>query len=100
WILKRVDDLSGGRNIAIHAPFVSIIGDEADVRPHILSRNPLASKMIGKDVYAEFEWYEKTAKAIHRFAMEVTVALMGHISFQRSWPDRPALPTVKKREHD
>jgi hypothetical protein len=94
WILKKVGQLSEGRNSAIHAPMFSLIGGEPEIRPMTIFQNPHAAKLLDKDLLAEFEWYEKYFDSLRVFAGTAHVALLMKPA---SWPDRPLLPTVKQK---
>ncbi|MBR0993804.1 hypothetical protein JQ580_24060 [Bradyrhizobium japonicum] len=100
WILKKVNSLTDNRNSAIHAPVFSFIGATPQIGPYTMHGNPNASKLQGKDIFTEFEWYEGCFVVLRRFAAEATLALMGQgrpNSESMPWPDRPLLPTVGKR---
>jgi hypothetical protein len=100
WILKKVSNLTDGRNSAIPAPVFSLVGGEAELRPNTLLGNPNAAKLRGKDILAEFEWYERYFETIKRFAALVALALMCHRrpdGARKPWPDKPLLPTVKQK---
>lgn len=95
WLLKKVNAIADGRNSAVHAPMSAMMGGEAEITPLTWWGNPNAAKLRGKDILAEFEWYEKSADAIKTYAGEIRLALMRG---QRTpWPGRPLLPTVKRR---
>ncbi|MCK1736618.1 hypothetical protein IVA79_22340 [Bradyrhizobium sp. 138] len=100
WILKKVNKLTDGRNSAIHAPVFSVVVGEPELRPNTILGNPNAAKLRGKDIIAEFEWYEEYFDSIKGFAAGVALALMGRRrpnSVWTQWPDRPRLPTVKQK---
>lgn len=100
WILKKVNNLTDGRNSAIHAPVLTIVGDVPEIRPLTLYGNPNAERLRGKDIFAEFEWYEKYFDTLQLFAAEISLALIGRgrpNSAWMTWPDRPLLPTVQQK---
>lgn len=100
WILKKIQVLADGRNSAIHAPIFSHVGEEPEIRPFTFYKNQNAARLLGKDIIAEFEWYESYFNTIKVFAAEMTLALMGRRrpnSAWMPWPDRPPLPTVRQR---
>jgi hypothetical protein len=104
WLLKKVNALADGRNSAIHAPIFSLTSGEAEIRPLTIYRNPNAAKLLGKDILAEFEWYEAYFVAIRKYAAAICLALASRhpatLTSLGPWPDRPLLPTVqRKRSH-
>lgn len=100
WLLNKVDALAEGRNGAIHAPIYSVIGGDAELRPYTFHGNPNAAKLVGKDIFTEFDWYERYFNVIKSFAAQMTTALMDRCrpkSAWMPWPDRPQLPTVGQK---
>ncbi len=99
WTLKKVNALGDGRNSAIHAPVLNFTRGVAGLRPFIFTGNPNAEKLQGKDILAEFEWYEAYFTVIMRYAIDIERALLRRRAPDepRSWPDRPLLPTVKQK---
>lgn len=100
WLLKKVNALGDGRNSAIHAPILNMIGGEAELHPFTVFGNPNAEKLRGKDILAEFEWYESYFIALRRFAAQLTRALRWRRRPENDpmpWPERPLLPTVRPR---
>lgn len=100
WILRKVNNLTDGRNSAIHAPVFSYIGGLPDIRPYTLHGNPNAKRLRGKDIFAEFEWYEKYFDTLQLYAGGITIALIDRrrpAGARMPWPDRPLLPTVKQK---
>jgi hypothetical protein len=95
-LLEEINKFSNKRNAAIHAPCSVVAGEaELEIFPVSFFGNPNAKKLRGKDVLAEFEWYERTAEAYRRYVKEIQVAL----SVSRfPWPDKPALPTLGQKK--
>jgi len=90
-LLKEVNKLAGRRNDAIHAPCDVIPGGDFQIVPITFFGNDKAARLRGKDILKEFEWYQKTANALRRYAWEIRLALD---SRQTTWPKKPKLPTV------
>jgi hypothetical protein len=91
WLLKEVDRLADRRNDAIHSPFwQAFYGDEVRIEPATSLGHPRARKLAGKDVLAEFKWYQECARVLRVFAFKLCEVLMWFP--QRPWPDRPQLP--------
>jgi hypothetical protein len=102
WMLKKVNALAEGRNSAIHAPVFGYSEDFGATEFFALTdyRNPNAAKLGGKDILAEFEWYESYFNAIKMFAGEISLSLSGRRRANSDWlpwPDRPLLPTVRQK---
>ena len=100
WILRKVKALADSRNSAIHAPISAVIGGEPEIRPFTFFGNPNAAKLVGKDIFVEFEWYGNYFKTITKFAADLSLALMGRRrpnSVWMPWPNRPQLPTVGQK---
>jgi hypothetical protein len=100
WLLSKVNALADKRNNAIHAPIFAPIGAEPEIKPLTFFGNPNAKKLVGKDIFREFQWYENYFNAVTRFAASITMALGSHqnpVGSPMSWPDRPDLPTVGQK---
>lgn len=92
WLLKEADDLSARRDEAIHAPCSIVTGEggaELSAAAAFYWGNPLAQRLVGKNLIEEFELSEWRASELIRYAREMDTALLrGH----RRWPDkRPTL---------
>lgn len=98
WLLKKLNALSDNRNSAIHAPMFAPFGGLPEIRPLTMFRNPNAAKLVGKDFFIEFEWYEKYFKELTKFAAKIFIALKSND--KNSWPDKPLLPTVGQKNTD
>jgi hypothetical protein len=93
WILTKANDLGDKRNTTIHAPCSITLGDtELEIIPYFWSRNPRARRLRGKDILAEFDWYERSADALKRHVKDAQRALWGaHVP----WPDTPQMPVLE-----
>jgi hypothetical protein len=95
WLLDKANSVAEQRNNAIHAPMSVAIGqNEIELFPVVYHGNPRAHKLIGKDILTEFEWYEKSAETLTRFARHVRAAI---IDSGVSWPDRPQMPALQQK---
>ena len=91
WMIERVINLAEARNNAIHAPCSFVIDSGShQMAASIFSGHKRAKNLLGKKLLEEFEWCERRAEALSRFADRASTALR----FERyPWPERPALPT-------
>jgi hypothetical protein len=95
WLLDKADRVGEQRNNAVHAPMATSINNrDIELIPMFYHGNPRAHKLVGKDILAEFEWYEKSADALTIFAREAQTAI---ISASPAWPDRPQSPTLQQK---
>jgi hypothetical protein len=91
WLLNQVDRLADQRNDAIHSPFLqAMYEDRIKIEPAVFLGHPRARKLAGKDVLAEFRWYQERAGVLRGFAFKLCEVLIWFP--QRPWPDRPQLP--------
>ncbi|MBV8323040.1 MAG: hypothetical protein JO049_20530 [Hyphomicrobiales bacterium] len=93
WILHKANDMGEKRNTAIHAPCSIIAGEqELEIFAYSFSQNPRAKKLRGKDILAEFDWYERSADALRRHVRDAQMALWdAHVP----WPDKPRMPVLE-----
>jgi hypothetical protein len=97
WLLKKANAVADKRNTAIHAPMtVTIDKSEIVLFPIVFHGNPRAKKLVGKDILAEFEWYEKSADTLILFARNVRAAIEND---DAPWPNRPQMPILQQKEH-
>lgn len=89
-LVEDINRFSNKRNAAIHAP-CSVILDEGELEIIAVSfsRNPNAQKLRGKDILAEFDWYERKADAYRRHVRDLAFALS---DARVPWPDKPVWP--------
>ncbi|MDP3175252.1 MAG: hypothetical protein Q8M88_12545 [Phenylobacterium sp.] len=103
WLVAEVQNsLSDRRNNAIHAPaelhFVvneardkRLVPGPIEIGPSFYYGNPRATRLRGKDLIKELEWYAAMAQAYCRFAE----AMVGALSTAGStWPKRPKVPSL------
>lgn len=90
YLLKKVNQLAGYRNDAIHAPCIVNWRGDFEITPLTFFGNDKARRLMGKDILVEFEWYEKTAGALRSHASACRFAL----DAGSAWPEKPLLPTV------
>jgi hypothetical protein len=88
WILDRVEKLASDRNTATHAPLTST-PTTSNVFPHAWPGNPLARKLEGYDVLAEYRRLRDTAILLRDYSGRLGHALTRE---RPSWPDKPKLP--------
>jgi hypothetical protein len=89
WICGQANTLEDLRNDAIHSPlWGSPAGKGASVQPLATFGNVRASKLLNKNLLAEFRWCRDSATRLRDFAMKIDAALSG----RAPWPDRPKLP--------
>jgi len=90
-LLKEVDKLADRRNNAIHAPCDVIPGGDFQIVPITFFGNDKAERLRGKDILKEFDWYQRTANLLRRYAWDSRLALDARMM---TWPDKPKLPSV------
>jgi hypothetical protein len=96
WLLNQADKLAEDRNNAVHAPMaVTTDGKTVEIIPAAYYGNPRARKLAGKDILAEFEWYEHRADTLTRFARAIRTAITTDAA---PWPDRPQMPTLRQKK--
>jgi hypothetical protein len=96
-MINAINSFSNRRNAAIHAPCsISIGGGDIELMPLIFSGNPNARKLYGKDIMAEFEWYERTATVFRRYASDLEYALSIPVR-SPPWPDKPGMPNLGEK---
>jgi hypothetical protein len=97
WHLDKANGVAEQRNTAIHAPMTVAFGKkEITLFPIVFQGNPRARKLVGKDILAEFEWYELSADTLLLFARNISAAIN---SDNVAWPNRPQMPTLKAKPH-
>jgi hypothetical protein len=71
----------------------SVVPGEEEVEIYAVSffGNKNAKKLRGKDILAEFGWYERTADAFRIYARDINTALS---DARLPWPDKPRMPTL------
>ena len=96
WLLDEADKVAERRNNAIHAPMAaSTDGKNVELVAAVYYGNPRAHKLVGKDILAEFEWYEHCADVLTRFARLARTAINTDAV---PWPDRPQMPTLRPKK--
>lgn len=95
WLAKRVAELTDLRNNAIHAPCILLTDAEGTQIAPSYNGHGRAKKLWGKEILVEFDWCERYAEDLSRFARAMEQALYGR---QSAWPGRPGKPdrTPKK----
>jgi hypothetical protein len=94
WLLKRINELSVNRNDAVHAPvtlLTDIEGTEVAASP--MSGHRRAKNLVGKRLLIEFDWCERYAEELSRFANRIFVAML--FGNEMPWPNRPCAPNRK-----
>jgi hypothetical protein len=93
WILNKANDIGEKRNTAIHAPCSIVAGTpELEITAYLWSQNPRAKRLRGKDILAEFDWYERSADTLKRHVRDAQMALWdAHVP----WPDTPQMPVLE-----
>jgi hypothetical protein len=79
WCLDKVDVLAGHRNNAVHAPCSLYIGGGNDggseMGAAFFQGHPRAKELQGKKVLIEFDWCERYAETLTRFAQKLESAI-------------------------
>ena len=92
WITDEANKIANKRNDAIHAPCSMIIGDEGfEIIPVQFYGHPRARNLSGKDILKEFEWYERQADTLAKYARVAATVLSSHSD---TWPEKPLMPTL------
>jgi hypothetical protein len=94
-LVKAIHGFSDKRNATIHAP-CSVIPGEEDLEIFAVAAfgNPNAQKLRGKDILAEFAWYEATADTYGRYVRDLQFALS---DARAPWPDKPRMPSLGQK---
>jgi hypothetical protein len=92
WLLDQAEIVADQRNTAIHAPLIPSLGggNGPEILPYYFFQNPRAENLKGKDILAEFTWYEKSAETLTSFARQAWNALQ---SDNNPWPVKSQMPT-------
>jgi hypothetical protein len=100
-LVKRINGFSENRNAAIHAPCNPVLGgNDLEIIAVSFFGNPNAKKLSaaemlhGKDILAQFEWFERTADAHRRYVKDINYGLSEP---RTPWPDRPRMPTLGEK---
>ena len=96
WLLDRADAIADQRNTAIHAPMtVAFDKSEIVLFPIAFHGNPRAKKLAGKDILAEFSWYELSTDALTLFGRNIRAAIN---SDDAPWPNKPQMPKLQQKK--
>lgn len=94
WLLDRADELAKDRNNAVHAPCsLYVVGGGSEMGAVFFNGNPLAKRLMGKDLLVEFAWCEGYAETLTVFTKGLGTA----IAFPDRYPS-PAQPKIRRRE--
>jgi hypothetical protein len=90
WIIDSADKLGQARDAAAHSPVALMANDPLEFIARHYHRNPLAEKLRGKQLLAEFKLYRDRASALRNHAD----AINQHIRFEKTLPlpQRPSWP--------
>lgn len=103
WVINEIKThLAERRNNAIHAPAEMhlivgeaekkvLLSDAFEIGPSYYYGNPRATKLKGKALIEEFDWYSATALTLAQFTRDMTAALS---TPDVPWPKRPRLPSL------
>ncbi len=92
WVANEADKIGYKRNDAIHAPCSMAIGDKGfELTPVQFYGHPRARNLSGKDILKEFEWCERQADTLARYARTAATVLSER---QEAWPEKPLMPTL------
>lgn len=95
WLINRTVEHIDKRNSVIHAPCV--LRSDADGTSMAASFNGhnLAKKLWGKEILVEFDWCERWAEELSRFAQAMENALHDP---KKPWPGRPGKPDQRRKK--
>jgi hypothetical protein len=96
WLLAQADNLSDGRNNAIHGPLTALTDlatGDTRVTPTTFFGNKRAKKLEKKDIIQEFNWYCECIELLSDFA----AGLIREGPFSGKMPDRPRLPKLQTK---
>lgn len=95
WLINRADEHMDKRNTVIHAPCILLTNSEGTEISPSFNGHLRAKKLWGKEILVEFDWCERWAEELSRFAQAMESALYDR---QLAWPNRPGKPdrTPKK----
>ncbi len=95
WLINRANELAELRNDAVHAPCSAYTGpDGTEMKAAIISGyhgHKRAKRLIGKQLLVEFDWLERYAELLSRFAIAINLAI--NDPKLSPWPSRPVAPT-------
>jgi hypothetical protein len=92
WLLKETERLAEHRNVAIHAPLITLTDVATGitrVEAETFFGNRRAKSLKGKDIMRELAWCAECADALSRFAANLVQEMNAS---PLSWPERPSLP--------
>jgi hypothetical protein len=92
WILDRVRDLAGDRNIVAHASLTST-RTASIAFPSAWPGDRFAQRLEGYDVLAEYRLVRDTAIMLRDYSGRLAQSLARE---RPAWPDRPMLPVQPK----
>jgi hypothetical protein len=99
WLLDRADEVAEYRNNAIHTPCSLYIGGGefggSEMGASFFHGHPRAKKLVGKKLIIEFDWCERYAETLSRFAQKVETAIAFPSKYP--WPDKPTPPVRNRR---
>ena len=90
WLLDRAHDLAEDRNNAVHAPCSLLISESgSEMVAAFFDGNPLAKRLMGKELLVEFAWCEAYAETLTKFTRIIGLAIALPDHYQ--WPERPKI---------
>lgn len=75
WLVERVQNLADMRNNVIHAPCVLRTDGGGTAMAASFNGHERAKKLWGKEILVEFDWCERYAEELTRFAVAMETAL-------------------------
>jgi hypothetical protein len=97
WLLGQCDTIANARNDMVHSPL--IFSEQRGVYPNTYAGNPLAKRLLNKELLSEFRWCREAALTLTDFAMRLHINLLAEDSAMFPFPEIPAMPNrgQKKR---
>ena len=90
WLLGECENLSNKRDEVIHAPLISTAKD--GIYPNTFSGNPIAKRLLNKELLSEFRWCRDAGVTLTDFAMRLHLhMIMGDSEFG-GLPEIPSMP--------
>jgi len=102
WVLDSANALGPQRDATAHAPVALLLDEPFEFVARHLHGNPMAKKLQGKRLLAEFRLYRERARVLHDYAKFIEEYLRlgrGRWTWQKrpAWPSLPPTPAPKSR---
>jgi hypothetical protein len=90
WLLGECENLANKRDEVIHAPLISTAKD--GIYPNAYTGNPIAKRLLNKELLSEFRWCRDTGMALTDFAMKLHLHIVMPDTAFGPLPEIPSMP--------